>query len=223
MCGRFALSAKTKDIEKLLPELKISQPTEPRYNIAPSQNILAAIVDGEQYSSKEFKWGLVPFWAKDSAIGNKMINARSETIAEKPSFRNAFNKRRCVIFTDGFYEWRRSGKTKTPYFIHLKSGKPFAFAGLWERWDKESEPLETATIVTTTPNELMKPIHNRMPVILDSDMMEKWMAPMDKKELLALLQPFDSAQMEAYEVSTIVNNPANDVPDCIQPVSDRLL
>jgi putative SOS response-associated peptidase YedK len=180
------------------------------------------IVEHDQRVLKLMKWGLVPFWAKDEKIGYKMINARSEGIESKPSFRDPFKKRRCLVLSDGFYEWKKfDAKTKVPYFIRLKSGEPFAFAGLWDIWDKGDEPLETFTIMTTENNELMEPIHNRMPVILHEKDEGLWLDPelKDPEKLTPLLKPYPSEEMELYVVSTVVNSPKNDVPDCIEPVS----
>ena len=167
------------------------------------------------------KWGLIPFWAKDPSIGNRMINARAETVAEKPSFRNAFTRRRCLIVADGFFEWRKEGKTKTPMRIILKNGEPFGFAGLWETWKSpEDELIRSCTIITTTPNEVMEPIHNRMPVILPRDAEAQWLnvSVTDTGVLRELLVPYAASELEAYEVSTLVNAPRNDVPDVLARV-----
>lgn len=218
MCGRFALSAKTKDIEKLVPSLVIEEDFEPRYNIAPSQNV-ACLRGGEDVLSF-LRWGLIPFWAKDEKIGYKLINARSETLAEKPSFKNAFKKRRCLIFADGFYEWDKKSKTKAPFFISLKSGEPFAFAGLWERWKSEEKTVESTTIITTSPNELIDEIHSRMPAILPRRFFDMWLDP-EFGDLVALsetLAPYPDDEMQMREVSTYVNNPANDSPECVRAV-----
>jgi len=166
MCGRFAFYSPSEAAAALFG-VSGSLPVEPRYNIAPTQYI-AAVRDGEDKERElvMLRWGLVPSWAKDPSIGNRMINARAETVAEKPSFRAAYRRRRCVVLADGFYEWRRAGDTKTPYFISLASGKPFALAGLWENWhDKESdESIQTTTLITTEANDFMRPLHHRMPM-----------------------------------------------------------
>ena len=169
-----------------------------------------------------FTWGLVPFWAKDPSIGSRMINARSETLAEKPSFKNAFKRRRCLILADGFYEWQKipGEKSKIPTYIHLKDHKPFAFAGLWEEWNSpDGSQILSATIITTRPNELMAPIHNRMPVILPESAYEQWLAlgEADTQKLSPLLHPFDADLMLAYPVSQMVNNPRNNSPNNIKP------
>ena len=164
------------------------------------------------------KWGLIPFWAKDLSIGNRMINARAETVAENRVFRQAFEKRRCLVIADGFYEWMRVGKGKLPMRIILKSGEPFGLAGLWETWKSpKGESVQSCTIITTTPNEVMAPIHNRMPVILTREAEGIWLDPeqSDKNILQELLAPYEAEAMEAYEVSPLVNSPHNDTPDLI--------
>ena len=170
MCGRFTLTADPNDLREAFPWVNIPEGVGPRYNIAPSQPVAVIPNDG-QNQLNFFVWGLIPSWAKDPTIGNKMINARAETLTEKPSFRTAFRRRRCLIPASGFFEWKQNpgGKTKTPMYIRLKSGKPFALAGLWERWDSpDGSTVFSCTIITTQPNELMQGIHNRMPVMLPS-------------------------------------------------------
>ncbi|MFW9788865.1 MAG: SOS response-associated peptidase [Candidatus Thorarchaeota archaeon] len=225
MCGRFALLTHAEAIiERFGVEEVIKRP-EPRYNIAPSQNV-TVVVQRETRQLTEMRWGLIPFWAKDVSIGNRMINARAETVAEKPAYRSAFKKRRCLILADGFYEWQKVGKVKIPTHIRLKSRGPFAFAGLYEYWKtKSGKMLESCTIVTTTPNELMKSIHRRMPVILSPEHEAAWLDPTneDVSELMKLLQPYNPAVMEAYEVSEYVNSPSNQGPLCTKPVNASLL
>lgn len=223
MCGRFARSTKKDDLQT---RFRFDDPQgvllEPRYNIAPTQMHPVVVVEADQRVLKMMKWGLVPFRAKDVNIGYKMINARAEGIEDKSSFKNPLRKRRCLVLADGFYEWKKiDKKSKVPYFIRLKSGEPFAFAGLWDIWDKGEEPLTTFTIITTDNNELIKPIHNRMPVILHHKDESTWLDPelLDPDKLLPLLMPHPSDEMEMYEVSTIVNSPKNDIPDCIQPIT----
>ena len=194
----------------------------PRYNVAPSQAIAVVPNNGEN-SVEFFQWGLIPSWAKDPKIGNRMINARSETLAEKPSFRTPYKRRRCLILSDGFYEWRSEpgSKSKTPIYIRLKSEKPFAFAGLWEAWypSTDDDPLLSCTIITTSPNSLMETIHRRMPVILEPDAYDLWLDPSEQspKQLDGLLKPYPPEEMMAYPVSRLVNRPSNDSPDCIAP------
>ena len=171
-----------------------------------------------------FHWGLIPSWAKDPKIGNRMINARSETLAEKPSFRSAYKRRRCLVLADGYYEWQKipGEKTKQPVYIRLKSQKPFAFAGLWEVWKGEGmdEPLRSCTIITCPPNAVLAEIHHRMPVILPADAYAAWLAPDDQSSevLQPLLVPYADEEMEAYPVSRFVNRSANNSPECIAPV-----
>lgn len=190
------------------------------YNASPGQNIL--IRKNESHDKLTYaKWGLIPFWAKDPSIGNKMINARAETISEKSSFKNAFNKRRCLIPAGGFYEWKKeeSAKRKTPYFIFLKDRSLFYFAGLWEKWkNSKGETIETTTIITTKPNEMMKELHHRMPVILQKEKSLEWLNSNNKDNLLNLLNPIDASLMDAYIVSTMVNSPSNNSASLIERV-----
>lgn len=221
MCGRFALTLDPADLADAFPEFTIPGGLVPRFNIAPSQPILALPNDGTGQADF-FVWGLIPSWARDPSIGARLINARAETLAEKPAFRAAYKYRRCLIFSNGFYEWqaRPGTKTKVPHFIHLKSGEPFAFAGLWERWGAaDGSEVRSAAIITTEPNELMSPIHNRMPVILPRHAYGQWLDPSPRFpiDLQRLLLPFPAAEMEAHPVSTLVNNPANDLPACVTP------
>ena len=193
----------------------------PRYNVAPTQTVAVVLNESPDRLSMA-QWGLIPSWARDPAIGSQMINARAETLAEKPSFRAALKKRRCLVLADGFYEWRKEtdGKIKTPLYIRLASGEPFAMAGLWEMWTSpDGEKRRTCTIVTTFPNELMARIHNRMPVILPREMCADWLDDsMPALALNAMLKPFSAELMQAYPVSRRVNMPANDDPTLVQPV-----
>jgi putative SOS response-associated peptidase YedK len=223
MCGRFTLAVDPAELQEAFPEFSFPDQHAPRFNIAPTQPVLAIPNDGKNRADF-FAWGLIPAWAKDSALGARMINARAETLAEKPAFRGALKYKRCLIPTSGFYEWKtmEGQKTKTPHFIHLKSGKPFAFAGLWDEWNSpEGGSLRTCTIITTEPNALMESIHNRMPVILPADHFAAWLDPAPRKsdELTPLLRSYDPTLMEAYPVSTLVNSPANDRAECVVPVS----
>jgi putative SOS response-associated peptidase YedK len=194
-----------------------------RYNIAPSQPV-AAVRDPEARQVEWLRWGLVPFWAKDPAIGSSLINARAESVFEKPSFKYAFRKRRCLILADGFYEWQKpgaSGKGSRPFYFSMRSGEPFAFAGLWERWqpkDQPGEALTTCTIITTNANPLVAEVHPRMPVILRGQAMWDWLLEPDASKRLSLLQPFDPKLMHSWEVSRAVNSPAQDDASLIQPV-----
>ncbi len=166
------------------------------------------------------RWGLIPFWAKDPAIGNRMINARAETVAEKPAFRSSFRRRRCGVIADGFYEWQRSAGGKRPHLLRLKNQTPFAIAGLWDRWEgRDSTAVESFTLITTQPNDLAARVHDRMPVILDREGLARWLEESEAEKLLELLKPFPAEGMEAYAVSTFVNNPANDSPRCVEPLA----
>ncbi len=208
MCGRFAFYSPIEATAALFG-VDGAMAVEPRYNIAPTQ-FVAAIRNEDEYSRElvMLRWGLVPSWAKDPAIGNRMINARAETVAEKPSYRAAFRHRRCIVLTDGFYEWRRDGDEKTPYFISLASAEPFALAGLWENWqDKESgESLQTTTLITIAANDFMQPLHHRMPVILQPDTADEWLAqPDDYLQKAAVCAP----DLQAWPVNRRVNNARN--------------
>lgn len=223
MCGRFS---QAKDLEELYNEFTfIDEPfddiIQPRYNIAPSQ--LSPVIINENGSNKlkMFKWGLVPSWSKDTKIGYRMINARAETISEKPSFKKPFKSQRCLVIADGFYEWQKPDKnTKIPHRFIMKDRKLFAMAGLWDIWSKEKEHLYTFTIITTSENELMKPVHDRMPVILPKENREIWLNPeSNEAELKELLVPYDSNKMDKYRVSDVVNSWKNDLPECFISVS----
>ena len=221
MCGRFTQTAKPKAIEE---EFKAPVPPDvllkPRYNIAPTQIIPAVLESAGERIVSELRWGLIPAWAKDAAIGSRLINARSETLSEKPSFKNAFRRRRCLIPASGFYEWQRVEKgAKQPFYFRLKDKDVFGFAGLWEEWlDKETgEAVETCTIITTEANKVLEPVHDRMPVILQPKDYEQWL---DEKEsntdaLRQLLAPFPAAEMTSHAVSRAVNSPTSDSPELI--------
>ncbi|MBZ5200163.1 SOS response-associated peptidase [Planomicrobium chinense] len=224
MCGRYSLYADYRAILERFDIDEVSFEEEEyaqSFNVAPSQQVVAVVNDGKKNRLGFLKWGLVPPWAKDEKIGYKMINARSETAAEKPSFRNAFKKKRCLVVADSFYEWKRTDDGKTPMRIKLKSGEPFAFAALWESWKSpEGKTVNTCSILTTKANELMDTIHDRMPVILTKEAEKIWLDPnvQDAEELGRLLQPFDSNELEAYEVSDAVNSPKNNGPELIKKV-----
>lgn len=222
MCGRFTNLLSWRELIDLYRlTLSADGPVEwrPRYNGAPTQRfpVLRVGADGARELAL-MRWGLIPSWARDPKIGNSLINARAETVAEKPAFRAAFRSRRCLIPADGFYEWRRlAGGGKQPYRIGLSNGGPFSFAGLWERWDGGPEPLETFTIVTDMPNDLVQSIHNRMPVIVGPGDYDAWLAG-DGAAARALLRPFPATRMRAYPVSSRVGSPRNDDPALIEPV-----
>lgn len=222
MCGRFVLKSLISFIEKEFGITIFWFEPKPSYNIAPLQNIATVIHREGSNQLVELRWGLIPPWAKDPSIGNKLINARAETVMEKPSFKNAFKLRRCLILADGFYEWRKEGTLKFPVYIHLKSGKPFGFAGLHEIWaPHDGGPIRTCTIITTDSNELIKPIHNRMPVIVPKEQESLWLHPAEPHENLlpSLLKPYPSDEMEYYDVSRMVNSSKNNSPECIHPLS----
>jgi putative SOS response-associated peptidase YedK len=221
MCGRYTLSTPGEMVAELL-DLESAPELAPRFNIAPTQESVVARVSSERRRLELLRWGLVPYWAAEPSIGNRMINARSESAAEKPAFRACFRRRRCLVPADGFYEWRRTAAGKQPYLIRLASGRPFAFAGLWDRWvPHEGEPIESFSILTTAPNELAAAIHDRMPVILPRRDFEHWLDPREHRpeRLTPLLQPFPASEMTAFPVSTMVNRAANDEPGCIEPLS----
>ena len=221
MCGRFALKAPPRTIQEHfhLPE---TIELAPRYNIAPSQAIaVVRHLQGDKNRQLDsLRWGLIPHWAKDMKIGYKMINARSETLAHKPSFRTAFKKRRCLIVADGFYEWKHAGRRKEPFYVQLENGTVFGFAGLWESWKSpDGNIVESCTVITTSANELIRKIHDRMPVILPPEDYETWLQDSTQEQTLQqLLAPYPAEKMEMYRVSSEVNSPKNDTPACILPI-----
>lgn len=223
MCGRFNLRTNASDLMdvfSLIPAegFAVSR-VEPRFNIAPTQPVLAIRQPSGTRQLSPLQWGLIPFWAKEPSIGSRMINARAETVSSKPSFRAAFGSRRCLILANGFYEWqKRDSGNKQPFHIQMIDGRPFAFAGLWEQWiSNAGETIESCCIVTTTPNELMSEIHDRMPVILHDEDFDQWMDPavQDLQVLNGLLGPYPAEEMRAYRVATLVNNPRNETADCL--------
>jgi len=214
MCGRYSFAVEDALIKERFGVTVRSAIYKARYNCAPTQN-LAVIAGNDRESLQFFRWGLIPSWAKDPAIGNRLINARGETLTEKPSFRNAFRNRRCIVPATGFFEWKRD-KVKVPYNIFVKDEKIFSFAGLWEEWKSpEGAVVRSFTIITTTPNELMEGIHDRMPVILDRHNEQVWMESRDETLLKDLLVPFPADRMAAFPVSDLVNSPANDSPEVV--------
>ncbi|MGI9203865.1 MAG: SOS response-associated peptidase [Woeseiaceae bacterium] len=222
MCGRFAFYSPSEAVAALFGATQ-SVEVKPRYNIAPTQYIAAIRRDDKQSNELTMlRWGLIPFWAKDPSIGNRMINARSETVAEKPSFRNAYRKRRCLILADGFYEWHRDGDTKIPYFISLADGSPFAFAGLWEHWDSKDsdESLQTTTIVTAAANDFLAQVHHRMPVVLQSATAKRWLD--GDTELLEEVTS-KGPSFRAWPVDRKVNNARNESTDLIDAVGDTII
>ena len=219
MCGRYSLTSNLDDLQGRFNFEARDLVFRPRYNVAPSQGVLAVVNDGGN-RAEFMRWGLIPFWAKDHKIGYRMINAVGETVATKPAFRAAFKKRRCLVLADGFYEWKKVAGGKLPMYISSRSREPFAMAGLWENWkDLSGAMVHSCTIITTTPNSLIEPIHNRMPVILPQSAESTWLdtGVEDADTLAPLLVPYPADGMEAYVVSTLVNSPKNDVPECLQP------
>ncbi len=239
MCGRFTLRTPPALLASLFDLPQEPDVLAPRYNIAPTQPVLIVRLNArtQRRESTHVRWGLIPSWAKDPTIGARMINARSETVAEKPSFRAPFKRRRCLVPSDGFYEWKKEGKRKQPYFITVDAdsdtknasdrptsdANPFAIAALWEHWEgADGSVLETCTLLTTEANELMKPLHHRMPVILDPEDYEMWLHhdedPIYLSNLRHLMRPFPSEQMSVRAVSTYVNNARNEGPECVEPL-----
>ena len=217
MCGRFTLS---QPINAIASAFNIAQipPLEPRYNIAPTQLISSILsAPGGEKQLQMLRWGLIPSWAKDAKISAKLINARAETVSEKPSFKAAFKRRRCLIVADGFYEWQRQEKKKQPYYFRLQNAQLFAFAGLWEQWKSPDEDIiNSCTILTTEANDLLRPIHDRIPVILESKNYELWLdSEAQQPQLQQLLRPYQADLMTSCTVSTKVNNPKNNTPECI--------
>ncbi len=222
MCGRYTL--------KTTPELLAEQydiqslpPLQARYNIAPGQQVLAVRIspEGLHREGGLFLWGLIPSWAKDHRLGNRTINARAETVGQKPSFRGPFRHRRCLVVADGFYEWQREGRAKQPFYFRMKDGGPFGFAGLWDRWQgPDGATVESCTLLTTEPNALLGPIHHRMPVIIDPQHYADWLDPeaWQQDRLQPLLRPYPAEKMIGFPVTLRVNNPRNDDPQCLVPL-----
>jgi putative SOS response-associated peptidase YedK len=221
MCGRFAFHSPAELVARLF-DVEFSLELEPRYNIAPSQHV-AALRSGESAAGVlepvMLRWGLVPFWARDPGVGNRMINARQETVDQKPAYRAAFKRRRCVILADGFFEWRKSEGGKMPHYISSEDGQPFAMAGLWEQWGEDTPQLETCTIMTTAANSFMQALHHRMPVILSPENVPRWIDPAitSKFDLQGLLD--SRVGLRSWEVSRNVNNPHNQGPELILEAS----
>ncbi|GAB4152375.1 MAG: SOS response-associated peptidase [Candidatus Promineifilaceae bacterium] len=222
MCGRFTLLTPGESLAVQF-ELPAVPQLAPRYNIAPTQPVAAVRVnDAGRRELTHLHWGLIPAWSKDPGMGARMINARSETVAEKPAFRAAFKYRRCLIPADGFYEWQKLNGKKQPIYIRAQDGGVLAIAGIWERWTSaDGSEIESCSLLTTDPNELLQPIHNRMPVIIAPADYDAWLDPQvqQPEALQALLRPYPAALMTAYPVAPLVNNPFNDTPDCIRPLA----
>ncbi len=223
MCGRFALFTPEEILAAMFGVEEDRFPPA-SYNIAPSRDVAAVRAAPEGAAGRELallRWGLIPSWAKDPAMGDRMINARAETASAKPAFRSAFRRRRCLLPADGFYEWQKAGTRKQPYFVRMADGKPFALAGLWERWEGPGGPIASCTILTTDANALLAPIHDRMPVIVAPADFERWLDPgrQDPVDLMPLARPYPADAMVAFPVRTLVNSPATDDPRCIEPAA----
>lgn len=219
MCGRFTLTAELSELQRAFPWTEFPAEIVPRYNIAPSQPV-AVITNHNPKQVDFFQWGLIPHWAKAPQIGHRVINARAETLTQKPAFRAPYRYRRCLILADGFFEWQKEGKTKRPFLFRFKSQTPFAMAGLWDRWQSpDGSEILSCTIITTEANDLVKSIHERMPVILPFNDLQYWLEASEAElaRLNSLLQPYPATELEAFAVSPIVNNPHQDRPECIQP------
>lgn len=222
MCGRFTLTVDPADLQQAFPDVTFPIQRQPRFNIAPTQPVLV-LPNNNSLAADYFIWGLIPSWASDPSIGARLINARAETFAEKPSFRGSYKYKRCLIFADGFYEWQShpEQKTKIPHYIHLATRQPFALAGLWDEWHAPDGSLvKSCTIITTGPNQLLSSLHNRMPVILPPSARAQWLDPSPQKPeaLQSLLNPYPSEEMRLHPVSTLVNSPANDRAELVTPV-----
>lgn len=218
MCGRYTL---TVPIDQLAAEFDLDEvraELSPNFNVAPTQSVAAILAENGSRRLETLRWGLVPSWAKDPEIGARMINARSETAPEKPSFRSAFKRRRCLIPADGFYEWKREEGGKQPFYIHMKDGRPFAFAGLWEDWNDGE--IRSCTILTTSANELVGEVHERMPVILPAEDRDAWLDPeAETQEIVSLLRPYPGDDLETFPVSRFVNSPRNNDERCVEPAA----
>lgn len=222
MCGRYMITSPTEAIRALFG-LADTPEIAPRYNVAPTQSVpvVRRRAGGGGRELAHLRWGLIPHWAKDEAIGNKLINARAESVASKPSFRDSFGKRRCLVVANGFYEWKKTGRRKQPYLIRLKGGGTFGFAGLWSRWrNPAGEPVETFTIITTEANDLCAETHDRMPVIIPPHAHDAWLDP-ERPDAETLLRPYESDAMEAWAVDMRVGSPRHDDPALIEPLAGQ--
>ena len=218
MCGRYSIFTPINPL-KIRFNLARAEALKPTYNAAPTQD-LPVILNSEPTTINICRWGLIPSWAKEERIGNRMINARAETLLQKPSFRTPFKKRRCLVLTDGFYEWKKTLDGKIPHRISMRDHEPFAFAGIWEVWKTpDGEDVRAFSIITTEPNELMKPLHNRMPVIIRQENEEKWLQEIDISEAQKMLEPYPLEDLEAYPISTLVNSLRNNSEDIIKPLT----
>lgn len=220
MCGRSSLHDAPVSVLERFSLPPVVPGFKPRYNIAPTQEQLTIFASEKGLAQlKPLRWGLVPAWASDKSIGARMINARSDTLATKESWEFLLRRRRCLVLADGYYEWTSTDKTRIPMFFHLTGHRSFAMAGIWDRWQRNGETLETCAIITTDPNVLAARVHHRMPVVLTLDGAEEWIDPATRtRRAVELMVPYEAADLECYEVSRFVNSPANDSPECIEPV-----
>ncbi len=219
MCGRSSLHDAPVSILERFSLPPVLPGFAPRYNIAPTQQqwTLALDANGNPAVTPR-RWGLIPSWASDPAIGNRMINARADSLAEKPAFRDAVRERRCLILADGYYEWTGTGKSRVPIFFHMKGHEPFVMAGLWERWGRGEQEVESCTVITTDAGQRVSRFHHRMPALLTTDQAMTWLdSATPLRTALSLLEPYEAGDLESYEVSKFVNSPANDSPECLQP------
>jgi putative SOS response-associated peptidase YedK len=220
MCGRFSLFESIDVLQEQF-DFQYFEDLDPRYNIAPGQDILTVFNNGEDREGVKMRWGLIPFWADDEKIGYKMINARAETVDEKASFKNALKKRRCIIIADGFYEWKKEGADKQPYRFEMKNKKPFALAGLWENWSKNGKNITSCTIITTIPNKVTQLVHDRMPVILPENHIDLWLdrSLEEPNQLKKLLIPYSGDLMDRYQISTSINSAKNEGEELVIPIN----
>lgn len=224
MCGRYWLKSEKKVIVNEFNIYEVMTEVKSDYNITPGRNVLCVTRNGNN-KLVLMRWGLIPSWAKDEQIGYRTINARAESVAQKPSFLRPFQNQRCLVIADGFYEWQKTGSKKTPFAIRLKDNKPFGFAGLYDKWQSpEGDIITSCTIITTEPNELLAPIHNRMPVILPKDTYDIWLDKNQKdiNKLISWLTPYNTNDMQVYEISPLVNSPKNNDPTLIKPLGKEL-
>lgn len=223
MCGRYSLIADLGELARRFEFDGDWLAFESAYNIAPTQDVLT-VVGGDTRRGGFMRWGLVPWWAKDLSIGNRMINARAETVSERPAFRDALRRRRCLVLADGFYEWQGTGSARRPMRVVMRSGEPFAFAGIWAVWkDPDGNRIPSCAIITTAANDLLRPVHDRMPVVLPREMEDFWLdrSIYDPDALASVLTPYSDDVMEVYEVSDLVNSAANDGPEVIEPAAEH--
>ncbi len=223
MCGRFALGSKPKAVAELFSLPEPPEILKPRYNIAPSQPVAVVALKGDGTRALGMvKWGLVPHWANDPSEGTRPINARSETVETNPVFRDAFRHKRCLVPASGYYEWKTGPRNeKTPYYFHLKSGEPFAFAGLWDVWGEAADKVVTCCTITVPPNELAATVHDRMPLIIPRERFDRWLSPdTPMAELRTLLTPYPAGEMDTYRVGKAVGNPRTEGPQCIEPYAE---